>query len=83
MVIGPSVNRFRPGDEVFAEVGTGGCAEYPSIPEEKPGPKPSNLTFEQAAAVPMAAQTALVGVRDLANVQSAALRTFSLRSSPR
>ena len=67
--VGRNVTRFRPGDEVFAEVGTGGCAEYLSVPEEKPALKPSNLTFEQAAAVPMATQTALVGLRDQANVQ--------------
>jgi NADPH:quinone reductase-like Zn-dependent oxidoreductase len=67
--VGRNVTRFRPGDEVFAEVGTGGCAEYISIPEGKPEVKPANLTFEQAAAVPMAAQTALVGIRDQANVQ--------------
>lgn len=66
---GRNVTRFRPGDEVFAEVGTGGCAEYISLAEEKPEKKPANLTFEQAAAVPMAAQTALVGIRDQANVQ--------------
>ncbi len=67
--VGRNVTRFRTGDEVFAEVGTGGCAEYISVPEEKPELKPANLTFEQAAAVPMAAQTALVGLRDQANVQ--------------
>ena len=67
--VGRNVTRFRPGDEVFAEVGTGGCAEYISVPEEKPELKPTSLTFEQAAAVPMAAQTALVGLRDQANVQ--------------
>jgi len=67
--VGRSVTRFRPGDEVYAEVGIGSCAEYITVPEAKPALKPANLTFEQAAAVPMAAQTALVGVRDQANVQ--------------
>jgi NADPH:quinone reductase-like Zn-dependent oxidoreductase len=67
--VGSRVTRFSPGDEVFAEVGTGGCAEYIAIPEKKPGLKPANLTFAQAAAVPMAAMTALIGLRDNARVQ--------------
>lgn len=68
--VGRNVTSFSPGDEVFAEVGTGGCAEYVCVPEEKPALKPANLSFEQAAAVPMAAQTALVGLRDRAKVQA-------------
>ena len=68
--VGKAITRFRPGDEVFAEVGSGSCAEYICVSEAKLGPKPANATFERAAAVPMAAQTALVGLRDLANVQA-------------
>ncbi len=72
--VGKKVTQFKPGDEVFAEVGSaaglpGGCAEYGSFPEKKLGMKPTSLTFEQAAAVPLAAQTALIGVRDVGNVQ--------------
>ncbi len=62
--VGGHVTRFRPGDEVYAEVGVGACAEYISVPEKKLRARPANLTFEQAAAVPMAAQTALIGLRD-------------------
>jgi len=68
-VVGKTVTRFQPGDEVYAEVGTGGCAEFICIPEVQLALKPTNLTFEQAAAVPMAAQTALVGLRDLGGLQ--------------
>ncbi len=67
--IGKNVTRFSPGDDVFAEVGTGGGAEYICFSERKLGLKPANLTFEQAAAVPMAATTALVGIREVGNVQ--------------
>ena len=71
--VGSNVTRFHPGDEVFAEVGTaagaqGSCAEYINLPEERLRLRPANITFEQAAAVPMAAMTALIGVRDKGNV---------------
>jgi NADPH:quinone reductase-like Zn-dependent oxidoreductase len=61
---GTAVTRFHPGDEVFAHVQEGGFAEYAAVPEESLGLKPANLTFEQAAAVPTAAVTALQGLRD-------------------
>jgi NADPH:quinone reductase-like Zn-dependent oxidoreductase len=63
------VTRFRPGDEVFGEVETGGFAEYTSVSEALLELKPANLTFEQAAAVPLAALTALQGLRDAGQVQ--------------
>jgi NADPH:quinone reductase-like Zn-dependent oxidoreductase len=66
--VGRGVKRFRPGDEVFGEF-DGAFAEYVCVPDEAVEPKPSNLTFEQAAAVPLAGNTALVGVRDLARTQ--------------
>src|ERR687898_237676 len=50
--VGANVTRFRPADEVFAEVAKGGIAEYASVPEDLLGQKPANLTFAQAAAVP-------------------------------
>jgi NADPH:quinone reductase-like Zn-dependent oxidoreductase len=62
--VGKDVTRFRPGDEVFAEVDSGGFAEYISFKERLLGLKPANLTFEQAAAVPMTAVTALQALRD-------------------
>lgn len=62
--IGKDVTRFGVGDEVYAEVDTGGCAEYVCVPEKLLAHKPANLTFEQAAAVPLAAMTALQGLRN-------------------
>jgi NADPH:quinone reductase-like Zn-dependent oxidoreductase len=67
--VGKNVTRFRPGDEVFGDVETGGFAEYACVSEALLGPKPANLTFEQAAAVPLAALTALQGLRDAGQVQ--------------
>ena len=67
--VGKDVTRFHPGDEVFANVETGGFAEYTSVPEDFLVPKPVNLTFEQAAAAPLAALTALQGLRDAGLVQ--------------
>jgi NADPH:quinone reductase-like Zn-dependent oxidoreductase len=67
--VGTNVTRFRPGDEVYADVVTGGFAEYTSVPEDVVAPKPANLTFEQAAAVPLAALTALQGLRDRGRTQ--------------
>ena len=62
--VGRGVTRFRPGDEVYAHVHKGAFAENTCIPEHVLGPKPANLSFEQAAAVPLAALTALQGLRD-------------------
>lgn len=67
--VGKDVTRFRPGDEVFANVETGGFAEYTCVSEGLLAPKPANLTFEQAAAVPLAALTALQGLRDAGRLQ--------------
>jgi NADPH:quinone reductase-like Zn-dependent oxidoreductase len=66
--VGKDVTRFHPGDEVFAHVQEGGFAEYAAVPEAALGPKPANLTFEQAAAVPLAGLTALQGLRDQGRV---------------
>jgi NADPH:quinone reductase-like Zn-dependent oxidoreductase len=65
---GGGVERFRVGDEVFGEA-DGAFAEYVSAPDDAVDPKPANLTFEQAAAVPLAGGTALMGLRDVARVQ--------------
>ncbi|MFL6249422.1 MAG: NAD(P)-dependent alcohol dehydrogenase [Actinomycetes bacterium] len=67
--VGRAVTRFRPGDEVFAHVLKGAFAEYTSVPEAVVGPKPVNLNFEQAAAVPLAGLTALQGLRDHGRVR--------------
>jgi NADPH:quinone reductase-like Zn-dependent oxidoreductase len=67
--VGRAVTRFRPGDEVYAHVQAGAFAEQASVPEAALGPKPANLSFEQAAAVPLAALTALQGLRDHGRVQ--------------
>jgi NADPH:quinone reductase-like Zn-dependent oxidoreductase len=67
--VGRNVTRFRPGDEVVADVVQGGFAEYACVPEDLAVLKPANLTFEQAAAVPLAALTALQGLRDVGKVQ--------------
>jgi NADPH:quinone reductase-like Zn-dependent oxidoreductase len=66
--VGRDVTRFRPGDEVFGEA-DGAFAEYVCVAEELLASKPANLTFEQAAAMPLAANTALIGLRDVASVQ--------------
>ena len=66
--VGGSVTQLRPGDEVFG-AGTGAYAEYLSAPANRLVPKPANLTFEQAAAVPVAALTALQALRDKGRVQ--------------
>lgn len=67
--VGANVTRFGPGDEVYAEVDTGSFAEYTRVPANLLAFKPTNLTFEQAAAVPEAANTALQGLRDQARVR--------------
>lgn len=62
--IGKDVTQFDPGDEVFGGR-TGAFAEYVCVPEERAVvPKPANVTFEEAAAMPVAALTALQGLRD-------------------
>jgi NADPH:quinone reductase-like Zn-dependent oxidoreductase len=64
--VGSGVTQFKPGDEVYANLldhGHGGFAEYVSVPVEVMSVKPANLSFEEAAAVPMAAVTALQGLR--------------------
>ena len=66
--VGRDVTEFRPGDEVFGR--SGAFAEYVCVPaDEALALKPANLTFEQAAAVPLAALTALQGLRDTGQLQ--------------
>ncbi|MEU4090329.1 NAD(P)-dependent alcohol dehydrogenase [Streptomyces aureus] len=65
--VGKAVKRFRPGDEVFGEA-EAAFAEYVCVLESEVEPKPTALSFEQAAALPLAANTALMGLRDLGRV---------------
>ena len=68
--VGANVTHFRPGDEVFGGR-TGAFAEYVCAREDRGVvPKPANVTFEEAAAVPIAALTALQGLRDKGQVQA-------------
>jgi NADPH:quinone reductase-like Zn-dependent oxidoreductase len=68
--VGSNVKQFKPGDAVFGGR-TGAFAEYVCVPEDKAMVlKPGNLTFEEAAAVPVAAITALQALRDRGHIQS-------------
>jgi NADPH:quinone reductase-like Zn-dependent oxidoreductase len=66
--VGTSVTQFKPGDEVFGTC-LGAFAEYVCCRENKLALKPASVTFEEAAAVPVAAVTALQGLRDKGRVQ--------------
>lgn len=68
--VGASVTAFQPGDEVIAEITAGGFAERVAVHEDLLAPKPSRLTFEEASAVPLAATTALQGLRDAGRIAS-------------
>ena len=71
--VGKNVIQFKPGDEVYGDLascGGGGFAEYVTAPESYLSPKPANLSFEEAAAVPMAAVTALQGLRDEGKIEA-------------
>jgi NADPH:quinone reductase-like Zn-dependent oxidoreductase len=70
--VGRNVTQFQSGDEVFgntAKYGFGGFAEYVAVPENAWVLKPTNISFEEAAAVPQAALTALQGLRDKGHIQ--------------
>jgi NADPH:quinone reductase-like Zn-dependent oxidoreductase len=69
VAVGSEVTRFQPGDEVFG-VGKGSFAEFAAAREDKLALKPSNLTFEQAAAVPVSGMTALRGLSDVGRLQA-------------
>src|SRR5713101_4402767 len=66
--VGRNVTQFKPGDQVFG-VRRGAFAEYACAMEDKLALKPPNLSFEEAAAVPVAAITALQGLRDKGRIQ--------------
>ncbi|MHA1975380.1 MAG: NAD(P)-dependent alcohol dehydrogenase [Candidatus Hodarchaeales archaeon] len=67
--IGRNVQQFQPGDEVFGISNWGAFAEYRCVPEDLFAKKPTNISFEEAAAVPVAATTALLGLRDKKTIQ--------------
>lgn len=70
--VGPQVTQFQPGDAVYGELSVtagGGLAEYVCASEKCLAVKPANLSFAQAAAVPMAGLTALQGLRDVGKIQ--------------
>jgi NADPH:quinone reductase-like Zn-dependent oxidoreductase len=71
--VGSNVTQFKPGDEVFGVGGKGfaggGFAEYVCAAEDKLALKPANSSFEDAASVPVAALTALQGLRDKGRIQ--------------
>jgi NADPH:quinone reductase-like Zn-dependent oxidoreductase len=69
--VGANVKEFQPGDEVFGDLsgcGWGGFAEYVTVPESALAPKPDNMSFEEAAVVPMAGVTALQSLREKGKV---------------
>ncbi len=71
--VGSAVTQFKPGDEVFGDLSAhsfGSLAEYACAPASAFAPKPSSLSCQEAAAMPMAGVTALQGLRDKGNVRS-------------
>ena len=71
--IGRNVKQFQLGDEVFGNLssyGRGGFAEYVCAPENALALKPDNISFDEAATVPLAAVTALQGIRDIGKIRS-------------
>jgi len=67
--VGANVAQFQPGDEVFG-ASTGAFAEYICVAESEVALKPAGLSFEQAAVVPVAATTALQGLRDAGQIHT-------------
>jgi NADPH:quinone reductase-like Zn-dependent oxidoreductase len=67
--VGRNITQFKPGDEVFGAC-RGALAEYACAHESKLALKPANVTFEQAAAVPIAGLTALQGLRDKGQIRA-------------
>ncbi len=70
--VGSGVTEFKPGDAVYGDIsncGLGGFAEYVAVPQTALAPMPGNLSFEEAAALPLAGITALQAVRDKAQVR--------------
>ncbi|MDB9383471.1 NAD(P)-dependent alcohol dehydrogenase [Nodularia spumigena CS-584] len=72
VAVGSQVTSFQPGDAVYGgtSFSGGAYAEFAAVPENLIAPKPKNLTFEEAATVPLAALTALQALRDQGNIKS-------------
>jgi len=71
-IVGKNIRQFKSGDEVMgdlAKFGFGGFAEYVTAPEKALIIKPAKISFEEGAALPMAALTALQALRDKGNIQ--------------
>lgn len=68
--VGKNVTQFQPGDAVYGEIGSGGLAEYVCVAEKAIVAKPANFSFVEAAAVPVAALTALQSLRDHGQIQA-------------
>jgi len=71
--VGPDAKKFRVGDAVFGDLSIndfGGLAEYVAAPETLLATKPDSISFEDAAAIPMASLTALQGLRDKGGIKS-------------
>jgi NADPH:quinone reductase-like Zn-dependent oxidoreductase len=67
--VGANITRFKPGDEVYGDIHKNAFAEYACAPEATLAIKPVSLSFEKAAAVPMAGLTALQGLRDAGQIK--------------
>lgn len=67
--VGAGVTQFAPGNEVFGFIGAGAFAEYVSAPESRLALRPTTVTFEEAATIPLAGMTALQGIRDAGAVR--------------
>jgi len=68
--VGQNVQAFQPGDEVFGEIKSGAFAEYVCVGAGEVALKPTELAFEDAAALPSSALTALQGLRDHGQIKS-------------
>lgn len=66
---GRNTRQFQPGDDVFGDIPAGGFAEYVCVRETRLALKPANISFEAAAATPVAAFTALQGLRDKGQIR--------------
>lgn len=75
VAVGEKVMRFKPGDQIYADIASlpgGAYAEYAAVPEKNAALKPTNMTYEQAAAVPVTALTALQALRDQGKIKPGA-----------
>ncbi len=72
VAVGSGVTRFKPGDAIYGSTSFpgGGYAEFAAVPENLVALKPANLNYEEAAAVPLAALTALQALRNEGNIQT-------------